>query len=125
MLFHCLFPKLGKVMAVLTGAVIHLHDPNIIRIPQQMLVILGIEGKRSRRDLVDIPAVLIIMLPFLRIAEDLPRLHDLLKLLLAGMTVGVLIRMVLQHQLFVLRFQLGLSHSAGGLQDLVVVDFGV
>lgn len=95
MLFDRFFPKLGKVMAVLTGAVIHLHDPNIIRIPQQVLVILRIEGKRSRRDLIDIPAVLIIMLSFLRIAEDLPSLHDLLKLLLAGMTVWVFIRMVL------------------------------
>lgn len=62
-----------------------------------MLVVLSVEGERSRWDLVDIPAVLVVMLSFLRIAQHLPRLHDFLKLLLAGVAVGVLIRMVLQH----------------------------
>ena len=96
-LLHRLLPELGEEVAVLAGAVVHLHDPDVVGVAQQVLVVLCVEGERGRGDLVDVAAVLVVVLPFLGIAEHFPGLHDLLKLLLAGVAVGVLVGMVLEH----------------------------
>ena len=83
-------------MAILISRIIDLYNPYLIGVSKQMLVILSIDGDCLRGYLIDIPAVGIIMLSFLGIAEDLPSLHDELEFLFTGVAIGIFIGVVLE-----------------------------
>lgn len=90
-----------------------------------MVVVL--RGKREgfRGNLVYVSAALIIGLFLFGVAQDLPSLHDGVKLVLTGMAIRVFIGMVLEYKFFVLNLELSLSDSAGCFQDFIKVDFPI
>ena len=60
-----------------------------------MIIVVRSESSGLRRDLSDIAAALIITFTLLRVPKNLPRLHNCVKFLSAGMAARVLIRMIL------------------------------
>ena len=95
-IFHSsVFPKLCKIVTILTSRVNHLHYPELIGIPQQMIIVVRSESSGLRWDLSDIAAALIIMFTLLRVPKNLPRLHNCIKFLCTGVAARVLIRMIL------------------------------
>lgn len=61
------------------------------------------------------------MFSFLWRPEHFPRFEDLVELVFALFAVGVLVRMVLEHQAFVLFLELPISHPRINLQHIIKV----
>jgi hypothetical protein len=90
-----------------------------------MVVVVGCESEGVGGYLFDESAVFVVVLAFIGVAKHFPGLHDGVELVLAGFAVGVLVRVVLQHQTSVLRLEFTLGGTVGDFEYCVVVDFWV
>ncbi len=61
------------------------------------------------------------MLSLFRRPQHLPRLDDLVELVLTVFAGGILVRMVLENEALVLFFQLPISHTRVNLKNVIIV----
>lgn len=116
-----LLPELRKVVTVLFRRVIDLDDPERPTILYQHLIVVHGQGHRLRLDLGDKARVHVIVFAFLWVTQHLPGLDDLVELVFALGTVGVLVGVVLEHQALVFLFKLTVSGPSVDLECFIVV----
>ncbi len=120
-LLNKLLPELCKVVTVFLCRIVHLDHPQWFATFDKIVVVGGGQSYRLGLDLCHETWVRVVMFSFLWRPEHFPGFEDLVELLFALFAVGVLVRMVLEDQTFVLFLELTISHPRINLQQIIKI----